>query len=586
MKNKVLNLHKVFYHGEKMSDLEREIERAYIKLKENTYHAMMSEKMLNENKSKIDIVLTYSDINKINNLKNFRANHPDYYYPYYPEFERINIDIMFNSLYYIRYNNIETSANIFKNYYNKLMLKYEYRNSINKLGSITRIKFVSQYIFNQILIFLDCYVFHEEFNFLLNFKLKFNLIAFHIWVLISQFKLNDFKDKTNYGSIIIKELEDLLEEYSKRKLLKYDEFKKEGIFIKNINDYIKQFFNYCDAAFKIIPKFLSSNNNLNDNKENDFINNDSLYACSLIFVNEILELNLNNQLEMFFDNASYLAEDLENIENNFDKDMINNLKNKITHKITTLNHLTEYCISFIHQISSKSYFDLEKVDYDLTLFRICQPIIYNHRFLKTFYNAYINCNNNKERENLSIKDFVKLIQKTKILNGVEMVRFVINENNILSINNNIKDGKYKDITSSTLLEIDKMLVNPHLSEKFVENKNDNKPSLLMRFVEKYNREMFIENDLLQEEIRYNENNLKNEFKGKELQMNKLMIPFDNKDNLKLLESDNGEQGLDSKKTKKKMSKDKLNLNSNLGLNALIPLKSLNSLNSLNLKSKI
>ena len=76
-----------------------------------------------------------------------------------------------------------------------------------------------------------------------------------------------------------------------------------------------------------------------------------------------------------------------------------------------------------------------------------------------------------------------------------MVKFVINENNIININKNIKDGKYKEIiTSSSDLEIDKMLINPHLSEKFVENKNDNKPSLLMRFVEKYNREMFIEND--------------------------------------------------------------------------------------------
>jgi len=223
-----------FYNGDKLSAFEREIERAYVYIKQENFAENVQKFNIDENIKLKEIHVTYSEINKQAGHINFRMPHPDYFFRSAPLFEAINVNLMFNTLFEIRYNSL--SNNFVDNYlnpksiYKKLKLKYEYRNSL--LQSKHRIEFVADYIFRQVLQYIDSFEFHNEFDLNLNFKMSYNIILIHFWIIIQRLKLINSK----FANFLIDELINKLIGFTNKNVekLKYFDTNTEN---EKITDY-------------------------------------------------------------------------------------------------------------------------------------------------------------------------------------------------------------------------------------------------------------------------------------------------------------------------------------------------------------
>lgn len=234
LKKQIKHLIQIFYHGEKLSAFEREIERAYLMIKKEKFSELQAKYQANPNLKRSECFFTFSEKNRSYGHINFRMSHPNYFFQPRPIFEKINFENIFNSLYEIRYN-ILKSHQIFK----KLLLKFHYRKSL--IYSPTRTEFVSNYIYVMVFQYLESYEFYSEFNLSLNFKENFNLIILHFWMIIIRLKSIKMTDNQNaiYCDQIITNILDKLVNYYKQNINNFlpDE---SSIYILNIELFLKQ----------------------------------------------------------------------------------------------------------------------------------------------------------------------------------------------------------------------------------------------------------------------------------------------------------------------------------------------------------
>lgn len=315
LKVKIDELIKKFYEGDKLSEFERSIERAYLILKQGKY-----EEFLNKNSGlkKQDVFLSFSERNKMSGHINFRMHDMQYFFKPAPIFETINVEKMFFHLYEIRYNVLNKF-----DYWKKLKLNFQYRKSL--LSSKHRTEFVSSYIFLQVLQYVDCYEFNEEFKLNLNFKVTYNLILLHFWVIINKLK----KIKNNKFS--------------------------ENL----VNQLLEKIYAYAEESrYKFGQLDLQS---------------DKKIILESIFVNKIFDnYSFHFYLKEQEAEKTMKANYYENIRN-----LINSLvfENKLKYNDKRLLKVSSYLVEHYKYFNKLSYEEIEKTDFSFSIYRI--PVNYD-----------------------------------------------------------------------------------------------------------------------------------------------------------------------------------------------------------------
>jgi hypothetical protein len=303
-----------FYNGDKLTPMEREIERAYLYIKQENIIESLRKSSIAKNFKVKEIVMTYSEVNKQAGHINFRMPHPEYFFRPAPLFETIDVNLMFNTLFEMRFNTlpnnfIDSNFNL-KNMYRKLKLKFEYRKSL--IDSKHRVEFVSDYIFRQIFQYVDSYEFHNEFGLSLNFKITYNIILFHFWLIIQRLKLVNSK----YSNYLINDLVSKLVKFSNDNInnLKYIDNNAAKEKVSDYKRYIFKTFDFYTWHFYIFP-----------------ITNEGNYTNLLNLVKETITSELESR---------------------------------------SLEKLAIYMLENLRHINTKSYDDIEKSNFWFTVHRI------------------------------------------------------------------------------------------------------------------------------------------------------------------------------------------------------------------------
>jgi hypothetical protein len=285
IKVKIDTLINKFYNGDELSPFEREIERAYLYIKQENFNENAHNASIDKRFKLKEIHITYSEINKQSGHVNFRVMHPEYFFKSAPLFETIDVKLMFNSLFEMRYNSLPNrSIDKFnpKNYYQRAKLKFEYRNSL--LEGKHRIEFVSDYIFKQIFQYLDSYEFHNEFGLGLNFKTNFNLMLFHFWLVIQRLRFLN----TKFSNFLANDLINKLKKFAFDNIdnLKYLDNSLEIEKVSNYEKYIYQTLDFYTWHFYIFPatvenKYLNIQNLVKDSISSGLVDNKKLSSYFL-----------------------------------------------------------------------------------------------------------------------------------------------------------------------------------------------------------------------------------------------------------------------------------------------------------------
>jgi len=327
IKEKINKIVDIFYNGDVLSPLEREIERSYIILKMQKQNELMKLYASNTKLKREDIFVSYSEMNKFFGHVNFRMHHPEYNFKPRPEYEKVNVEQMFYNLYEIRFNSLKENS-----YLEKLKLRYHYRKSLIE-NSDHRVKFLSNYIFTQIIQYIDSWEFNNFFDLNLNFKVNLNLAILHTWFIINRLinlSLNkEIPSKTKtYCKFLIEGLIESLINYSENNQFKF-EFYNNNKDLDKVSDskfFIKRLLDQYTFHFEIF----------NLTKNNNFLH---------------LPLLLNG---MIF-NGDY------------------NLNDK------SLNKFALYVYEHFWYFSNKSYEEIETSDFNFSIYKV--PINYNDYIL-------------------------------------------------------------------------------------------------------------------------------------------------------------------------------------------------------------
>jgi hypothetical protein len=318
VKAKVDEMINKFYNGDKLTAFEREVERAYLYIKQENMLENIQKASISKNLKLKEIVMTYSELNKQSGHINFRMPNPDYFFRPAPLFERIDVDAMFKTLFEMRVNSLpHTALDRFnpKAIYRKMKLKYEYRPSL--MEGKHRIEFISDYIFRQIFQYVDSYELHNEFGLGLNFKTSYNIILFHFWAIVQRLKLLNSK----FSTYLIDDLITKLVQFSNDNIdrLKYIDDNADNEKIVDYKRFIQKAFDFYTWHFYIFP--VTSENN---------------YICVQRLVKEAISSEMEGK---------------------------------------GLQKLATYMIENLKHINTRSYEDLESSNFWFTVHRI--PINYN-----------------------------------------------------------------------------------------------------------------------------------------------------------------------------------------------------------------
>jgi hypothetical protein len=246
IRKNVSDLINIFYNGEKLSPFEREIERAYLAVKRNKFFELQSKYASNPKLLRSECFLTFSERNRLSGHLNFRMTHPSYFFQPCPIFERINVDVMFNSLFDIRYNVLK-SYQIFE----KLKLKFQYRKSL--INSPHRTEYLSHYLYLRVFQYLESFEFYNEFNLSLNFKENFNLLTIHFWLIIQRLKTIKIleKQQAKYCDQIIDNIINKIVQYFSNNLINF-QLSHNSTKISNIKYFLYKLFDLYTWNFIIM----------------------------------------------------------------------------------------------------------------------------------------------------------------------------------------------------------------------------------------------------------------------------------------------------------------------------------------------
>lgn len=282
IKKKINSLVKIFYDGDPVSFLERDIERSYIILKMQKFNELRRKYIADPKLKREEIFVSYSELNKSHGHINFRMHHPEYNFKPCPIFEKIDLEKMFYNLYEIRYNSLNKGS-----YFEKLKLKFQYRKSlINETDH--RTKFLSNYLFTQIIQYIDSWEFNNFFDLNLNFKVNLNLAVLHTWFIINQ--LNNIydsdivKNSRKFSKYLIQDLIERLINYTENNQFKFELYNtdKDSDKMSNTKYFI----------YKLLDQYTFHFHIFNKTKENNFLHL-PLLLNGMIFNNHY-ELNDKN----------------------------------------------------------------------------------------------------------------------------------------------------------------------------------------------------------------------------------------------------------------------------------------------------
>lgn len=417
LRSKVNDYIDIFYNGDKLSKFEREIERAYLVLKNNTSLEQISSE-LNKQKTRINCILTQSDMNKIAGLLNFRMNNLNYMEFSSPKFERIDPEYMFNTLYLIRSSTLSRYS--IKDFINKMKLDYQYRQSLIRLGSDYRVKMSGKYLLSQIIIYTTCKEFNDEFNLNINYKIALNFQIALTWLVVQRLEVIS-KNNDNFTkacNTLISTIKENLVTHIEQQILVFDSLRLKGKRIKNVNKLIDKAFQSLNFNFNMLGKI-----------------NKAVYLTSNLFLNEFLETGKNEHLLEFND----LFTETDDV-------LINKL-----YKVYYPNHIAEFFISLHDHINSKDYFDIEQGDLNFNISHMKIPFIYNQQMLQE-------------------KDFILSLNNNPkaILNYNLFVEELIKYHNIQNLPNNVNEFTYNvhDSDCYSTQDINKLPLKQRLSMKY------------------------------------------------------------------------------------------------------------------------
>lgn len=87
-------MHKIFYNGDPLTDLEVDIERMYVADKHEKYASYAKRKSL-----RYKVRWTVSDLNRYQDQVNYRMNDPEYFGTPKPLFAPLNLDKALDNMY-------------------------------------------------------------------------------------------------------------------------------------------------------------------------------------------------------------------------------------------------------------------------------------------------------------------------------------------------------------------------------------------------------------------------------------------------------------------------------------------------------
>lgn len=415
---------------------------------------------------------------------------------------------MFNSLYYIRYNSID-DKNLIKAFIERMKLKYQYRESLIKLGSVERISYMSKYLFTQLSTYVDCYDFKEEFNFSLNYKKNFNIIIMMTWMIIRQLKVLEYVDKNtnksinNHCSILAGELKNNLLQYGDSKILFFDTTKTNGSAISDLELLIDKIFNFYEFFFSVLPYYINKkndNNKTNTKKEKQ--QSISEFLNKIINSNEKINLYKKEQIQESQEKKNF---DTEINDSKYGDNTHNNIV--ITHKENKnfdINNNTYYeDIPFIpNQTNLIDYYQCTNIILnDILELNFSNQINIFYDNLEYFnYDINNKSYNDIEDHKLSVSD--KLASDNQLLNINHISEYFI------SLFKQISTKSYSEIEKTDIdFTLDIMSLPIIYNNKLAKNGNNliplmsqlNTSSLINAIIQKYNIDRDeIESDLKEE----------------------------------------------------------------------------------------
>jgi len=441
LKQKVNKLVKVFYDGDPLSPLEREIERSYIILKLQKQNELMNLYTANPKLKREEIFVSYSEINKLSGHVNFRMHHPEYSFKASPVFEKIDVDKMFYCLYEIRYNSLQKHA-----YYEKLKLKFQYRGNLIK-NSDHRTKFLSNYIFTQIIQYIDSWEFYNFFDLNLNFKINLNLAILHTWFITNRL------------------INISLEKETPEKIRKYCKFL--------VDDLIERLINYSDNnQFKF--EFY------NNSKDTDKVSDSKFFIKKLLdqytFYFEIFESTKNN-------NLMHLPLLLNGMIFNSAYDL--NDKN--------LKKFSLYVYEHYWFFNNKSYKEIETCDFNFSVYRVPENYkdyistndsmdFYNYNSYSVLIKDYLSKKNDEKFKKSALSIDEKIIVENYLNNRNKLLTYRKNKNENIAqwIVNEYGTIPYED--KKLFMKYDYTKTWFYRIHMFMKNENDIEKGLLLEKV--------------------------------------------------------------------------------------------------------
>lgn len=531
---KVRNLINVFYNGDELSKFEKEVEKSYLILKNETSIKCINNDIKYGSNNKDICIITNSELNKLSGIKNFRVNDSKYHEFKGLKFNNIFPEYAFNTLHYIRLKNLEYNyilkypRNVLKRsylkyYYSKLKLSKEYSDKLISLGNINRTIYSSKYITSQINAYINSFEFINEFNFNLNFKLSFKLLLIVSWIIIQRLDniaLSSNKDISLASECLSNNIFNEIYYCCKDTVLIFDNLKEKGKKVTDLNFLINKIYNQLTFMLNILPSIINKKLNSNtDNVDNkDKIINSIVYLGLPVLINEILELNKSSEIVLFSEIIENIddLELIDSIDFNNSKSECNETKDKIDKYLNIINSLytkydifqiTEFFISNYKNINNKNYFQIENAEIEIDLEKMNMTNIYNAYLLQL--KDLCKYLNKRSDSYISFKAFCDnllqfySIEKIDIDNELAKSKYY---NHILYNDSKINIIKYSEIVENTL------------NCKNCYNETNKKINWKIRAYLYYRKNFYIPNTVKEEEKLYKEEQEKKNNLGKEKQV--------------------------------------------------------------------
>ena len=236
LRKKADKIYDIFYHGDKLSGFERDVERRYL--------AAKLEKLNKYKKAKTErykVRWTISDINRFQEHENYRMTDPEFLAKARPEFSYFSMDESIKHLYtYLDIRNVGRIRRFWV--WLTEMRIYERSRHRNQLQA----KVILQKLFQ----YPDSWEFVNQLEVEEDFHINHSIVNMHIWLIIT--RLRDFT-KNKFAEDLGLDLIDTFNGFTRKEIYDLDVMRKERK-IDNIENYLYAIRKNFDNHFYINGK--------------------------------------------------------------------------------------------------------------------------------------------------------------------------------------------------------------------------------------------------------------------------------------------------------------------------------------------